>query len=120
MPPPSPLAIATSSVRRLLKEDASYHKELAGQEAKIKTLKEAIQSGQADEDGNGEWTLKQEQVAAEETRAVFGPLRKRIEDAVMKLEEQIAAGDDSGASAEELSAAKEVLAQSKASSNGSS
>lgn len=60
MPPPSPLAIATGSVRRLLKEEASYHKELAGQEAKIKALEESIKNGQADEDGNGEWKLKQE------------------------------------------------------------
>lgn len=60
MPPPSPLAIASSSVRRLLKEESTYHKELASQEAKIKSFEEAIKNGEGNEDGNQEWHLKQE------------------------------------------------------------
>jgi tubulin-specific chaperone A len=59
MPPPSHLAIATSSVKRLLKEEASYYKELAQQEAQIKALKEKIESGQGSEDDNGDFMLKQ-------------------------------------------------------------
>lgn len=59
MPPPSQLAIATSSVRRLLKEEASYKKELEDQEKKVKVLEEKIKNGDADEDGNGEFMLKQ-------------------------------------------------------------
>lgn len=59
MPPPSQLAIATSSVTRLRKEEASYHKELADQQAQVKALETKIQSGQGNEDGNGEFMLKQ-------------------------------------------------------------
>lgn len=60
MPAPSPLAIATGSVKRLLKEETSYHKELADQEEKIKVLQEQIKSGQDDEEGNAKWILKQQ------------------------------------------------------------
>lgn len=48
-----------------------------------------------------------------ETKAVFGPLRQRITDAVAKLEEQIAlsesGADDGDGSAEQLAKAREVL-----------
>jgi len=48
---PSKLAIATSSVNRLVKEEASYHKEVEQQEARIVKLEQA----------NGdEYELKQE------------------------------------------------------------
>jgi len=55
MAPPSQLAIATSSVHRLVKEEASYHKELTQQEERLKKLI-------ASEDGeeNAEFLLKQE------------------------------------------------------------
>lgn len=59
MPPPSHLAIATSSVLRLLKEESSYHKELAEEESKAKALEDRIKGGQADADGNDEYMLKQ-------------------------------------------------------------
>jgi tubulin-specific chaperone A len=54
MPAPSKLSIATSSVKRLVKEEASYHKELAQQEARIQKLEQ----GGGDE--NAEYQLKQE------------------------------------------------------------
>lgn len=54
MAPPSQLAIATSAVNRLVKEEASYHKELEQQQARIAKLEQ----GGGDE--NAEWTLKQE------------------------------------------------------------
>ena len=38
MGPPSPLAIATSSLQRLVKEESSYHKELAQQQARLEKL----------------------------------------------------------------------------------
>lgn len=60
MPPPSPLAIATASVRRLLKEEASYHKELADQQAKIKQLEDRARNAPAGGDENDEYMLKQE------------------------------------------------------------
>jgi tubulin-specific chaperone A len=55
MPPPSALAIATSSINRLVKEEASYHKELEKQEARLQKTKESTE-----EDENREYTLKQE------------------------------------------------------------
>ena len=70
MPPPSPLAIATSSVQRLLKEEASYHKELAEQEKQVKDLEEKIQAGGADDDGNNAFMLKQQVTQHHQTLAV--------------------------------------------------
>lgn len=55
MPPPSPLAIATSSVHRLVKEEASYHKELVAQEARLQKML-ATEDG----DENREYSLRQE------------------------------------------------------------
>jgi tubulin-specific chaperone A len=55
MPPPSQLAIATSSVQRLVKEEASYYKELQQQEARL----EKTQASK-DEDENAEYQVKQE------------------------------------------------------------
>ena len=52
--PPSKLAVATSSVTRLLKDEASYHKEMAQQEKRIQKLQEDK------DDGNAEYMLKQE------------------------------------------------------------
>jgi tubulin-specific chaperone A len=54
MAPPSKLAIATSAVKRLVKEEASYHKELEQQRTRITKLENS--SG----DENKEYTLKQE------------------------------------------------------------
>ncbi|KFA70444.1 hypothetical protein S40285_00616 [Stachybotrys chlorohalonatus IBT 40285] len=122
MPPPSHLAIATSSVRRLLKEEASYRQELVDQQRQIKALEEKTKNGQAgdDEDGNAEFMLKQHQLAAEETKAVFEPLQKRIADAVTKLENQIELRERSGAPEAEMEQAKAALAEAKAAQNGTS
>jgi tubulin-specific chaperone A len=60
MAPPSALTIATLSVKRLVKEELSYRKELAGQEARVKKLEGQIQSQSADMDQNAEFMLKQE------------------------------------------------------------
>ena len=54
MAPPSKLAVATGSVTRLVKEEASYHKELVQQEERIKKL----EASEGDE--NKEYTLRQE------------------------------------------------------------
>lgn len=51
---------------------------------------------------------------------MFGTLKDRIEAAADKLEEQIQLGEESGASEQELEAAKGVLAKAKAEQNGSS
>ncbi len=57
MPPPSQLAVATSAVSRLVKEEASYHKELAHQQGRIKKLESELSTN---EDENAEFELKQE------------------------------------------------------------
>ena len=60
MPAPSQLAIATSSLQRLAKEEASYHKELQIQQKSIDRL-EQNQTEETDDDrGNHEFQLKQE------------------------------------------------------------
>jgi tubulin-specific chaperone A len=56
MPAPSPLAIATSSLHRLVKEEKSYHNELAQQQARISKL----EAGEGADDENAEFVLKQE------------------------------------------------------------
>ena len=57
MAPPSPLSIATSSLQRLVKEEASYHRELQQQEQRVQRLE--AETG-PDEDGNREYALNQE------------------------------------------------------------
>jgi len=54
MPAPTRLAIATSAVQRLVKEEASYRKEEKQQETRI----EKLQGDSTDE--NAEYTLRQE------------------------------------------------------------
>ncbi|KAL7937793.1 tubulin binding cofactor A [Trichoderma chlorosporum] len=118
MPSPSPLVIATGAVNRLLKEEASYHKELQEQEAQAKAQEEKIKSGQEDEDGNASYILKQQQMVVEQTRAVFKPLRNRIGQAVEKLEDLVASEEKNGtASAEELANAKAALDKAKQDDN---
>lgn len=60
MAPPTPLAVATSSVQRLVKEEAYYHKDLASQEARIAKLEKDIAEKSADLDENADYVLKQE------------------------------------------------------------
>ncbi len=60
MAPPTPLAIATSAVNRLVKEEAYYHKDQASQEKRIKKLEDDIAANAADLDSNAEYMLKQE------------------------------------------------------------
>lgn len=60
MAPPTPLAVATSSVQRLVKEEAYYHKDLASQQARIAKLETDIAAKSADLDENADYVLKQE------------------------------------------------------------
>lgn len=55
MPAPSKLSIATSSVQRLVKEEASYHKEIQQQQERIRKLEQGDSN-----DENAEYTLRQE------------------------------------------------------------
>ncbi|KAF3041187.1 hypothetical protein E8E11_002323 [Didymella keratinophila] len=104
MAPPSKLAVATGSVTRLVKEEASYHKELEQQEERIKKL-EASEG-----DHNKEYTLRQEKQALQETQNVFPALRTRIEQAIEKLESELENSKDTGGDADEIEKAEDALA----------
>lgn len=98
MAPRSQLEIATSSVERLVKEEASYHRELQQQTERIQKL----ESQEPGEDENREYMLKQEvglmrikaspqfwqmqRLALEETKKVLPSLKQKIDEAVAKLE----------------------------------
>jgi len=56
MAPPSKIAIATSVLNRLVKDEASYHKEYDLQQASIAKL----EAGENADDENAEFQLKQE------------------------------------------------------------
>ena len=56
MAPPSQLSLATGSLTRLVKEEASYHRELEEQNARIAKLEQGGDSS----DENAEYTLRQE------------------------------------------------------------
>ncbi len=104
MAPPSRLAVATSSLQRLLKEESSYYKEVAQQEAHIKQLEQEPSDG----DENAEFQLKQEVLlqriasplcqassgliyvqrqAVQETKNIFPSIRQGILDGATKLEQ---------------------------------
>ncbi|KAH7364787.1 tubulin binding cofactor A [Rhexocercosporidium sp. MPI-PUGE-AT-0058] len=113
MAPPTPLAIATSSLQRLVKEEVSYEKELQGQETRLEKL-----LATKDQDENAEYQLKQEltsiqRAAIQETKNVFPPLRERIKDALQKLEDQVEDGESNGADEGEITKAKEVIESAK-------
>jgi len=103
MPAPSKLAISTSVVQRLVKEEASYRKEEKQQEARI----EKLQGNNTGE--NAEYELKQERLALEETKKIFPELQKKITEAVERLEAQLALSRDDGTSAEVITKAEEVV-----------
>ncbi|KAL9617850.1 MAG: hypothetical protein Q9160_007400 [Pyrenula sp. 1 TL-2023] len=116
MPPPSPLAIATSSLQRLVKEEASYHAELKQQEQRIQKLQGRVEGGAGvepeedeEERGNREFGLRQERQALEETKKIFPGLRERIATARETLKGQLEAG---ASSEEDVKKAQEVLKQS--------
>ncbi|MCJ1482271.1 hypothetical protein MMC06_002434 [Schaereria dolodes] len=113
MAPPSQLSIATSSLLRLVKEEASYHKELVQQQSRIQKL----QKGGGEEDENAHFRLKQEQRAVEETKAVFPQMRDRIRAALEKLEEQLEAEKEAEikSNVDEITKAKELVAKAKTS-----
>lgn len=65
MPPPSALSIKTSSVIRLIKEEASYHKEAVAQEKVIEKLEKG---------GGDEYELRQQVRLPRLSRASITPL----------------------------------------------
>ncbi|KAJ5860534.1 uncharacterized protein N7529_007844 [Penicillium soppii] len=111
MAPRSQLEITTSSVIRLVKEEASYHKELADQIERVKRL-EAETAG---DDENREYMLKQEHMAIEETRKVFPSLRQKLEQTLEELGALVVEEGKKApnSSVEQITAAKEAIAKGK-------
>ncbi|CAG8210496.1 unnamed protein product [Penicillium olsonii] len=111
MAPRSQLQITTSSVIRLVKEEASYHKELEQQTERVKRL-EAETAG---DDENREYMLKQEALSLEETKKVLPTLKQQIQQTVANLDaliiEEGKKGSDSNVA--DITAAKEAIAQAK-------
>jgi len=75
MAPLTPLSIAVSCVVRLVKEEASYHREFQQQTKRIQELEAKSGTEDSDDDGNREFMLAQERRALEETSAVFSQPR---------------------------------------------
>jgi tubulin-specific chaperone A len=115
MAPPTPLTIATASVQRLVKEEASYHRELQQQEQRIKRLEADQTPAGEGGDGNQEYMLKQERRALEETKAIFPTLNQKISEAVVKLEHLLAEEGSKGAESNvsQIDAAKEAISKAK-------
>ncbi|CRG90483.1 hypothetical protein PISL3812_07527 [Talaromyces islandicus] len=113
MAPTAPLAIATSSVQRLVKEEASYHRELEEQAKRIAKLES--EAGAENDEGNREFLLKQERRAVDETKAVLPTLKQKIKDALAKLEGLIVEEGHKGSESnvEQLTAAKEAVSHAK-------
>ncbi|KAF3914953.1 hypothetical protein ABW20_dc0109819 [Dactylellina cionopaga] len=77
MPPPTPLKIKISSLTRLIKEERSYHKELASQKVKVQKMEDN------EEDF---YEIKQQKKVLEDTRQMIPELHKKLERAVEALE----------------------------------
>ena len=63
MAPPTPLSVATNSITRLVKEEASYRTELASQQRRVQQLQQEAEGrgdGDGDDGGNAEFELRQE------------------------------------------------------------
>ncbi|OJJ85002.1 putative tubulin-specific chaperone Rbl2 [Aspergillus glaucus CBS 516.65] len=110
MAPRSQLEIFTSSVQRLVKEEASYHSEIKQQTERIKKL-EAQDEG----DENREYLLNQERRALEESKNVLPSLKTKIEDTVAMLESLLIEEGKRGSESnvEHITAAKEAVAKAK-------
>ncbi|KAI5284844.1 hypothetical protein KEM54_001021 [Ascosphaera aggregata] len=113
MAPKSPLSIATSSLQRLVKEEASYHREVEQQAERIKRL--TAEPVADDDDGNREYLIKQEKQALEETKKIIPGLKQKIHDAAAKLEQLLVEEGKKGeeSNVEEIDAAKESVASAK-------
>ncbi|KAJ5888753.1 hypothetical protein N7495_008794 [Penicillium taxi] len=85
MAPRSQIEITTSSVLRLVREEASYHRELEQQAERIKKLEDQKDG----DDENKEYLVKQENRAFEETKQLLPILQGKILDAVADLKNLI-------------------------------
>jgi len=106
MAPPSKLTVKIQALQRLIKEEASYHKEQGKQEERIKKL-EADKS-----DENAEYLLRQERAGLDETIRLFPHMREKIKVAVTELKAQLESGKaDGSAKEDEIKLAEDTIAQ---------
>ncbi|KAF7595051.1 hypothetical protein BBP40_007454 [Aspergillus hancockii] len=110
MAPRSQLEITTSSVLRLVKEEASYHRELQEQTKRIKKLE-----SHGGEDENREYMLKQERLALEETKNVLPSLKQKIEEAIVKLQSLLTEEGNKGpeSNIEQINAGKDAISKAR-------
>ncbi|OJJ01470.1 hypothetical protein ASPVEDRAFT_82995 [Aspergillus versicolor CBS 583.65] len=111
MAPRSQLEITTASVQRLVKEEASYRRELEQQKERIQKLE--AQDPSADE--NRDYLLNQERLALAETERVFPSLKQKIEETIAKLDSLLVEEGKKGAESnvEHINAAKEAIASAR-------
>ncbi|KAE8353060.1 tubulin binding cofactor A [Aspergillus coremiiformis] len=111
MAPRTQLEITTSSVLRLVKEEASYHRELQEQTERIKKL----ESQEGGDDENNEYMLKQERLALEETKKVLPSLKQKIEESIAKLQSLLAEEGNKGpeSNVEHINAAKDAISKAR-------
>ncbi|KAL4863743.1 hypothetical protein BDV12DRAFT_189469 [Aspergillus spectabilis] len=111
MAPRSQLEIATASVQRLIKEEASYRRELEQQKGRIQKLEAQDPS----EDENREYLLRQERLALEETERIFPTLKQKIEETIAKLSSLLVEEGKKGAESnvEQINAAKDAIAKAR-------
>ncbi|KAI5849742.1 tubulin binding cofactor A-domain-containing protein [Tricharina praecox] len=86
MAPPTALAIKTSAVMRLIKEESMYHKELVLEKNRLAKMEA---DGESDE-----YAIKQQTKVVEETKGVVPALREKLLAAVEVLEGQLDAAAD--------------------------
>ncbi|KAE8358373.1 tubulin binding cofactor A [Aspergillus caelatus] len=111
MAPRSQLEIATSSVLRLVKEEASYHRESQEQAERIKKL----ESQQGGDDENKEYMLRQERLALEETKKVLPSLKQKLEESIVKLQGLLTEEGNKGpeSNVEQINAAKDAISKAR-------
>ncbi|KAL4807385.1 tubulin binding cofactor A [Aspergillus unguis] len=111
MAPRSQLEITTSALQRLVKEEASYRRELDQQKERIQKLEAQDPS----EDENRDYMLKQERLAVDETERVFPSLKQKIEETIAKLDSLLTEEGKKGAESnvEHINAAKEAIASAR-------
>ncbi|KAI5801719.1 tubulin binding cofactor A [Peziza echinospora] len=86
MPPPSALAIKTGAVARLVKEENSYHREIASSKKSLDAL--------LAQESPDVYEVRQQKKVVEETIVMIPAIRKRLEAALEGLELQIEKSGD--------------------------
>ncbi|KAI1929118.1 tubulin folding cofactor A [Ophidiomyces ophidiicola] len=83
-----PISLATLSLRRIVAEEVSYHKELEQQKTSIEKKEQGLKNikESPEDEGNAQWMLNQERTAFEETKKVIVRMEEVARNAMEKLE----------------------------------